>query len=259
MEPCFPLELEREIFETASLLHPKSIPCFLLVTHRVRTWLEPMLYRVVSLTSDKDPILPSFRMKPPGFLRDAVRHVLLDKDVTTAAAQAVLEVATETQSLALLCFNTDFDLESLADPSKLPKLQRLATHKLPRPIYQSLTHLDLFGASFDFIGSVWPQIARCPALTHLAIYSDCEIAAAEHVLSNCERIKVLIYMSEERAKTHVYEEILLGHDGFITMTFDDEEYQRDWEIGARGGVDFWTRADQFIAKKKRGEIVPSLF
>jgi hypothetical protein len=29
---------------------------------------------------------------------------------------------------------------------------------------------------------------------------------------------------------------------------------RDWQIGARGGDDFWVRAEQFIAKRISGEV-----
>ncbi|KAJ7620075.1 hypothetical protein FB45DRAFT_929415 [Roridomyces roridus] len=233
VEPRFPLDLEREIFETAAILRPKIIPCLLLVAQRVRAW------------------------KPPGFLRDAVRHVFLDMQVPTAAAQAVLEVATETQSLALLSFNPNFDFESLTEPlGKLSKVQRLATHKLTLPMYPSLTHLDLFQLPPNFIVSLWPQIARFPALTHLAIPCDSEVAAADHILSTCETIHVLIFMSQQETRTHVDEAILSDPDGFLTMGVGNEEYKRDWEIGVRGGVDFWARADQFFAKKTRGEIVP---
>ncbi|KAJ7620058.1 hypothetical protein FB45DRAFT_1032759 [Roridomyces roridus] len=255
VEPRFPLDLEREIFETAAILRPKIIPRLLLVAQRVHTWLEPMLYRVVSLTDGVDPVLPSFGRKPPDFLRDTIRHVFLDIDVTTAAAQAVLEVATETQSLALLSFNPNFDFESLAEPlGKLSKVQRLAIHKLTLPMYPSLTHLDLFQLPHDFIVSLWPQIARFPALTHLAIPCDSELAVAEHILSTCETIHVLISMSQQGTQTHVDEAILLDHDRFLTMGVGNEEYKRDWEIGVRGGVDFWARVDQFVAKKL-GEIV----
>jgi hypothetical protein len=32
------------------------------------------------------------------------------------------------------------------------------------------------------------------------------------------------------------------------------KYFWDWAAGARGGVDFWIRADTFIAQKKRGDV-----
>lgn len=37
-QPVFPMDLEREIFETAALLHPRGIPTLLLVARRVLVW-----------------------------------------------------------------------------------------------------------------------------------------------------------------------------------------------------------------------------
>jgi hypothetical protein len=42
------------------------------------------------------------------------------------------------------------------------------------------------------------------------------------------------------------------------MVVSDEDYVIEWIIGTRGGFDFWARADAFIAKKRRGEIHPSM-
>jgi len=33
----------------------------------------------------------------------------------------------------------------------------------------------------------------------------------------------------------------------------------DWEVGAKGGVDFWAAADAFVAQKRRGETAQSLY
>jgi hypothetical protein len=38
VEPFLPVELEREIFETAAMRHPKLIPTLLRVCHRVHVW-----------------------------------------------------------------------------------------------------------------------------------------------------------------------------------------------------------------------------
>ncbi|KAJ7854146.1 hypothetical protein B0H14DRAFT_3865579 [Mycena olivaceomarginata] len=48
-EPTLPLDLEREIFELSARQYPTSTPSFLRVCHRVHTWLEPFLYRVLNL------------------------------------------------------------------------------------------------------------------------------------------------------------------------------------------------------------------
>ncbi|KAJ7136382.1 hypothetical protein C8R43DRAFT_1203395 [Mycena crocata] len=33
-------------------------------------------------------------------------------------------------------------------------------------------------------------------------------------------------------------------------------YLRDWQIGCHMGIDYWSRAEDFVAKRKRGEIDP---
>ncbi|KAJ7607232.1 hypothetical protein FB45DRAFT_1032743 [Roridomyces roridus] len=188
MEPSFPLELEREIFETAALSYPETIPRLLLV--------------------------------------------------------AVLEVATETQSLVLL--GSDLDFESLSNRFTLSKLERLAssmqglTKKLElADMYITLTHLDLFHS--DWPSVIISEICHLPALTHLALCDDCEIAAAVHVLSNCARIAVLIYMNADEPKSDYDDEreILLDDDRFLTMAIGTDEYMRDWFDFK---IDSWTLA-----------------
>ncbi|KAJ7321876.1 hypothetical protein DFH08DRAFT_888826 [Mycena albidolilacea] len=48
-----PVKLECKIFEIATQLNSTFIPTLLLVAHRVKTWLEPMLYSIVVFS---DPI-----------------------------------------------------------------------------------------------------------------------------------------------------------------------------------------------------------
>ncbi|KAJ6481924.1 hypothetical protein C8R45DRAFT_314872 [Mycena sanguinolenta] len=46
-EPRLPAELDRQIFELAGTSQSKSIPTLFLIAHRVKIWLEPVLYDVV--------------------------------------------------------------------------------------------------------------------------------------------------------------------------------------------------------------------
>ncbi|KAJ6543046.1 hypothetical protein B0H19DRAFT_1172653 [Mycena capillaripes] len=52
-EPRLPPELEVLIFETAALSHPAAIPKLMLIAHRVKHWVEPLLYTVVFLPLDR--------------------------------------------------------------------------------------------------------------------------------------------------------------------------------------------------------------
>ncbi|KAJ7744280.1 hypothetical protein DFH07DRAFT_777145 [Mycena maculata] len=78
------------------------------------------------------------------------------------------------------------------------------------------------------------------------------------ILLHCKKIEVLICMEWEDAE--YFDGVPLIDDvRFVFMGLSASSYERDWEIGARGGIDFWQRADKFVAKKRRGEIKPSLF
>ncbi|KAJ7472369.1 hypothetical protein B0H11DRAFT_2038757 [Mycena galericulata] len=77
---AFPVELEREIFETAATLHRQSIPSLLRVARRVLIWIEPLLYKVIDFDS---PMVHAahraMRIKPASFFQDSVRHLMLSK------------------------------------------------------------------------------------------------------------------------------------------------------------------------------------
>ncbi|KAK7022377.1 hypothetical protein R3P38DRAFT_2960760 [Favolaschia claudopus] len=75
-----PTELERLVFEYAAV-NSSRIPTLLLVAHRVRVWLEPMLYDVLLFDGVKniESVLKVMLSKPPSFLESAVHHFLLFK------------------------------------------------------------------------------------------------------------------------------------------------------------------------------------
>ncbi|KAJ7669851.1 hypothetical protein DFH06DRAFT_1320898 [Mycena polygramma] len=35
-----------------------------------------------------------------------------------------------------------------------------------------------------------------------------------------------------------------------------EEYEKDWQMGAHTGADYWARAEAFVALRRSGEIDP---
>ncbi|KAF8201937.1 hypothetical protein K438DRAFT_1965389 [Mycena galopus ATCC 62051] len=75
--PKLPLELERKVFELAAHLHPSSIPALLRVAHRILVWIEPLLCKILVLTTlaRNYGVLERLEHKPAS-LR-AVSHVLL--------------------------------------------------------------------------------------------------------------------------------------------------------------------------------------
>jgi hypothetical protein len=98
--PAFPPGLECEIFETAAVVHPATIPVLLQVAKRVLLWsvfsalashesdsvyglrrIEPYMYRVISMHHDNramvTAVLEAMKLKPPEFFRKAVRHLAI--------------------------------------------------------------------------------------------------------------------------------------------------------------------------------------
>ncbi|KAJ7743691.1 hypothetical protein DFH07DRAFT_943151 [Mycena maculata] len=90
MEPKLAVELERQIFELAASLYPRTMPVLILVGRRVKIWIEPLLYRVLALQGpheparEQEPPDTTFQIsfdsiqklaRPEAFLRHHVRHI----------------------------------------------------------------------------------------------------------------------------------------------------------------------------------------
>ncbi|KAJ7689297.1 hypothetical protein B0H17DRAFT_1202419 [Mycena rosella] len=266
--PVLPLDLEREILGTAAELYPETIPNLLLVAHRVQDWIERLKYKTVT-SSGVGSSCP-FRalrqairsnLKPPDFFHHRVRHLFLGLGTTTIAGEleGTLSICRGIQSLVLFAF---------AGPSILPSLGAMQLRRLSidlkalfgtRPIdtghlaFTFVTHLDIFG---DTTGQpdLLANLARLPALTHLALFRY-HTAILETELSKNKKLQVLIHMqSVGYADDHW---ISIDDTRFVYMMLSDDEYERDWVVGVKGGMDFWARAALFVAKKRRGEIKPS--
>ncbi|KAJ7204221.1 hypothetical protein C8J57DRAFT_386077 [Mycena rebaudengoi] len=104
-DPAFPEDLERCIFESAAFFHADCIPALLLVAHRVKIWIEPLFYKVVTIYGLPRETVPKpntifrhsvpalyglMKSKPASFFPDNVRHVQLAgvpiADILTALA-----------------------------------------------------------------------------------------------------------------------------------------------------------------------------
>ncbi|KAJ7136582.1 hypothetical protein C8R44DRAFT_868718 [Mycena epipterygia] len=97
--PSFPLELEREIFETAALQHPATVPSLLLVARRVLAY----------------------------FLRDNVRHLLSDIWHDNAGSTLRADVAHYADLVRLPAF-THLTLSAHRYPELLVRLLRGCMH-----------------------------------------------------------------------------------------------------------------------------------
>ncbi|KAF7366157.1 Tyrosinase central domain-containing protein [Mycena venus] len=265
-EPLFPPEIEREIFETTALVHSGTIFALLRVARRVLIWIEPLLYRVIRVGHENSSmvraLVDALASKPPEFVHHAVRHLGLDSIYSPCTAS-------EGRQLLALCKGlVNFgSTNGFTDPLLLPLLaemhvQRLALNlvdlfgatpiDLAHPLFRSVTHFDIFG--FDGIVEVLPDVPLLPALTHLCVNSHISRQMLLNVLVDCPRLRLLLvqWHSQERDS---YDLARAHHEydaRFVIGLYGD--YWAEWEAGARGLPDQWTQGDDFIARKRNGEI-----
>ncbi|KAJ7620818.1 hypothetical protein DFH06DRAFT_62134 [Mycena polygramma] len=266
--PCFPAELEREIFETTAQRHPGEILTLLRVARRVLVSIEPLLYRVARESelrwASLNAFLKAVDSKPADFFHKCVRHLCLEFMTRTDDAVRILEVCTGVVDLALGDQATSPDL--LPFLAKMP-LRRLSADlsslfgeaiNLAHPMFRSLTHLDMMDlGDCEWEPEILPHIPALPALTHLALNWDVSRDALEDCLEQSPRLKLMLLVwicSEE----HLYKTMQIPHsydvDVRLVMGCCNKEYWANWEASARGLPCLWSLGDEFVARKHRGEI-----
>ncbi|KAJ7152074.1 hypothetical protein C8R46DRAFT_484114 [Mycena filopes] len=264
-EPAFPPELEREIFETTAILHPRAIPSLLRVARRVLVWIEPLLYRVVCVEhgSHSTHLVNALLKKSPGFIQMSVRHLaLLRSRRTEADAKRILGLCTGAVDLAL-----GGAAISPVDPEVLGRMRLQYLHikfgdlrpfDLTLTLFTTVTHLSIAGLSqADFIQN-HTLFAELPALTHLVLFGDLPRTPILEVLAQSSRLElILLLWPPPPASDYEYSLACFPsvYDArFVIGRYGD--YFADWVARAKGLPvdDHWSRAADFVARKRRGEI-----
>ncbi|KAJ7465940.1 hypothetical protein FB451DRAFT_1261431 [Mycena latifolia] len=263
MEPSFPLDLEREIFEMAARIDKTTIPTLLLVCHRVHTWIEPLLYRVLELTHSDKKLLSALesriQSKPAGFFRSVVRHLFIWNPTRSARCQNILEHCSGTVNL---CIVGTFGADLIPGLSRM-RLQRLAFNwplptslGLDHPLFLSITHLDIWTYPEDLDRAesweAWSLLASLPALTHLALSKEVAYAILPQVVGECAHLRVMLILTHS-SRFETFPSTLAVTDPRVVVT-PLGNYVADWTQGAWGGDDMWARADKYIAQKRSGGI-----
>ncbi|KAF8124257.1 hypothetical protein K438DRAFT_1051671 [Mycena galopus ATCC 62051] len=279
--PKFPPELEREIFELKAFLDPRSMLTLLLVAQRVRTWIEPLLYRVLSINHLAGHELPweqppadttyrhSFKAmrkmvlsRPAALLRDNVRHIrfpgacppiVVDKMLRFCpGAIDVVTTLVRYPTFALLL-------------AQLP-LQRLvvcwdAPLNRTCPKLIQLTHLEIRDWPHGDRWDAWSGLALLPRLTHLAFHDiDTMIPIFLGALQHCGSLQVLVMSCACQAHFDMsmrtlerYGDNITADLRFVMFLLENYYHDEDWEERARGGQDFWDTAEEHVRKRRSGE------
>ncbi|KAJ7656823.1 hypothetical protein DFH06DRAFT_1198679 [Mycena polygramma] len=243
LTPYLPLELERHIFELCALSRPVGIPILMLVAWRVKKWVEPLLYRCLTVGYTQSMKgYPFLACRP--FLDNAIRYL-----------RTVLSVCTGVENLSLACDSDDFAayeiLEAVAPALPLRHLYadpRTLFSVLPskNTLFSRITHLEVTSLS-DGICEELPLLLQ---LTHLA-FDDDDFSACLALLKACQQLRVLVALS---APGQHYPGLaaLVQDMRFVTMT--RSSFLKDWQMGVHAGIDYWTQAEDFIARRRSGEI-----
>ncbi|KAJ7058922.1 hypothetical protein C8F01DRAFT_1371069 [Mycena amicta] len=271
LAPVLPPELECAIFEFAAWHDRATTLKLVFVARRVHIWIGPLRWRVLVL-SETISLRDLLQNMPP----DGSTHI---RHLALAGASASLA---ETEQFLSMCPNiTNISLWSgdlisprvlrqLHEPTKLTHLSTDLTQfrqenrdsalgEAQLTPLRTVSHLELFGERPS--PTILPIFRLLPALTHLAfagrIYAP-EVFKA--VLQACDdSLRLLVFICEDRDLTvegpdhqqlaiAVAEEEIADSRFCIVEWFD---FTEDWVLGAWGGRDFWSRAEERSAMRAR--------
>ncbi|KAJ7607283.1 hypothetical protein DFH06DRAFT_1018613, partial [Mycena polygramma] len=256
--------LKRAVFETAALMHNGEIPTLLRVARRVLIWIEPLLYRVLRVSNLKasrvHALLKAIESKPADFFHKCVHHLSLEY-ITMANALRILGVCTGVLDLALA--------GHLASPDILPvlapmPLQRVSTYlgvlfgganNLAHPTFTCVTHLNAMDLDDDGETGILAPLPALPALTHLALGRVVRPHAVQAFLQKRPHLELALslWLPSEQDD---FESAQVPHvlDVRFVTACCPRDYWANWEASAKGLPNLWSLGDDFVARKRRGEI-----
>ncbi|KAJ6454180.1 hypothetical protein C8R45DRAFT_628434 [Mycena sanguinolenta] len=151
-----------------------------------------------------------------------------------------------------LQFNRDYDDE--VDPTT--------------PLFLRATHLTLLNTtgstSHPESWARWtPGLPAMPVLTHLCISDNIARGIFPTALTACSMLEAMVVFWAAEGILRSVERRRCGIDAFAdyALSLADDRivlvtapFWEQWERGARVGRDLWQRVDDFIRRKRRGEI-----
>ncbi|KAJ7933442.1 hypothetical protein B0H13DRAFT_2262881 [Mycena leptocephala] len=257
-----PPELERELFETAAMMYPEEIPTLLRVARRILTWIELLLYRVAYLQNANPGVVRALLKptKPPEFFHKAVRHLALESGhFSREDARRVLRLCKGVINLA--CD------QSFTDPELLPILAEMRVQRLSlsltllvgepclkHPLFASITLLDLFDIGGETVAKICAQIPTLPALTHLSVDFETPRTVLMRLLEESSRLGLLLILWPS-FHANLYRAAQIPHVYDVRFVIGQyHNYWASWEACAKGLPNLWSLGDDFVARKRRGEI-----
>ncbi|KAF8652781.1 hypothetical protein AX16_004173 [Volvariella volvacea WC 439] len=286
-EPRLPLELERVIFELAARngSRTKALPPLMLVAHRVRDWLRPILFETVVISSDRTcrPI----RYCPPYPTNQEAHHVrrLL---INQGYDGPVVQNMPRFQDFISHCHNVqDFAIWCIHPSDLLTQLIIIlqSPHRTVAP--PGLGLLQTLDDDHTFTWREGNNFSCLPRLRYLAFVGvPSIIGVVRRCLEECKELKALILNGVDEDDLEVDDELraLIGgnrgqNEESVQGTNSEARDLRGYRIvinpdlGMRGmaetwvdGIDqdlLWTRAEEIVQEQlerlveQRSRIIPT--
>ncbi|KAF7301620.1 hypothetical protein MIND_00727500 [Mycena indigotica] len=251
----------------------------MLVAHRVKEWIEPLLYRTLAFNPDTvirgmvacwdvDRFLQTAAHKPPEFFAKAVRNVLFSR-IDESKIIEVLTLCPNIEKLSLLLVGEFGEpLDSLAavfnplSPSQIfcatqDLVQMTRDFEYCVPAFAFLTHLEVLGG-YEQDDDEGPEEAQeflmtLPQLTHLCFSGG--MILHEDICRNLLealpiRIQTFVWSAQE---SHDLPAELLDDVRFVVI-YPPDSTDADWQRGCLNGRNFWTAADEWVALRRAGTV-----
>ncbi|KAJ7059447.1 hypothetical protein C8F01DRAFT_1370382 [Mycena amicta] len=263
-EPRLPEDLEREIFELTGCLYHVTWPRLLLVARRVKSWLEPLLYKtlVVDGLSTAHHIASLATCRPPDFFAKVVRRLALSADSHTptnilSLCKGVTHLAIADDILREHQWSINPVLFSLRNVERLVFAAReLRCLDASAPVFSQLTHLTLLDFSYDKLP---PFVSALPSLTHLALLQPPTCSIVQEFLAECPRLQILVLIASSlhwaivAAASTTPRPTTLTDDRLVICV------SKDWKEGVSEGHTYWDVAEEFVRDKRNGSVDASSY
>ncbi|KAJ6564396.1 hypothetical protein B0H19DRAFT_1374743 [Mycena capillaripes] len=132
------------------------------------------------------------------------------------------------------------------------ELQIDFTHRL----FSRIKHLELFDYSPSLDPTIWCNLALIPHLTQLAFNGPESNMLWLGLLRTCHSLRVFVLLGlgqmEPMINSHPDKDELVKDVRFVVM--NRYKPDRDWQMGAHTGNDYWSHAEDLVSKRRSGEI-----
>ncbi|KAJ7101793.1 hypothetical protein C8R44DRAFT_887975 [Mycena epipterygia] len=123
------------------------------------------------------------------------------------------------------------------------------------PCFSQITHLEMMDSRHAL--ESWSALALIPQLTHLAVNDDAFVPLCGELLETCASLAVLVFIMRSEMGP-LYEAGCSTDFRFVAIRSSlgarSSHVLQDWQMGACTGMDYWSGAESFIAKRRSGEV-----